>query len=337
MSRTSTASSSPRKRDGPAVPGAIPERPGEVRADARGPRDRSLEGAGAVVPGRPVRRRRGGGARRGFGRAGPVVEIGGGLGILTAALVRRGIADLTVIERDRRLAHHLRSAFGPRITVLEGDALDIEVPASAVVVGNLPFSSATPILLRLFALRIPRVVALVQKEVAARLAAGPGSRTYGRLSIAASLYGDVELFQEVPESSFFPPPAVRGQIFRPHYTGGTASGPVGRALRGRRTDALLLPPKAARQPPSPGCGRGRGGRDSRARRGLASGLGPTSARGTPPSGVLPTGLRAAAPRQEARPLERTRPRPWSRSALCDGRAGSLVLGGPYAAVLDVGS
>ncbi len=212
MSRTSTASSSPRKRDGPAVPGAIPERPGEVRA--------ALAALG-IVPSKVLGQSflvdpfvaDAEAALAGDSAGRPVVEIGGGLGILTAALVRRGIADLTVIERDRRLAHHLRSAFGPRITVLEGDALDIEVPASAVVVGNLPFSSATPILLRLFALRIPRVVALVQKEVAARLAAGPGSRTYGRLSIAASLYGDVELFQEVPESSFFPPPAVRGQIF----------------------------------------------------------------------------------------------------------------------------
>ncbi|MGP8073622.1 MAG: 16S rRNA (adenine(1518)-N(6)/adenine(1519)-N(6))-dimethyltransferase RsmA [Thermoplasmata archaeon] len=212
MSRTSTASSSPRKRDGLAVPGAIPERPGEVQAALAAlgivPSkvlgqsflvDPFVADAEAALADDPAGR--------------PVVEIGGGLGILTAALVRRGIADLTVIERDRRLAHHLRSAFGSRITVREADALDLEVPADAVVVGNLPFSSATPILLRLFARRVPRVVALVQKEVAARLAAGPGSRTYGRLSIAARLYGEVELFQEVPESSFYPPPAVRGQIF----------------------------------------------------------------------------------------------------------------------------
>ena len=211
MSRTSTVSSSPRRRDGPRAWWPVPERPPEVRE--------VLAGLG-VVPSKRLGQSflvdpfvaDAEAALASDASGAPVLEIGGGLGILTAALLRRGVRELTVVERDRRLTHHLRRVFGTQITVLEADALDVEIPSGTTVVGNLPFSSATPILLRLFARRVPRIVALVQREVAARLAAGPGSRTYGRLSIAARLYGEVELFAEVPASSFYPPPAVLGQI-----------------------------------------------------------------------------------------------------------------------------
>ncbi|MCI4337162.1 MAG: 16S rRNA (adenine(1518)-N(6)/adenine(1519)-N(6))-dimethyltransferase RsmA [Thermoplasmata archaeon] len=142
----------------------------------------------------------------------PIVEIGGGLGVLTDALLRRGRTPLTVIERDRRLARHLERTFGERITVLAQDALTAPIPPNAVVVGNLPFSVATPILIRLFELRIPRCVAMVQREVAERLAAGPGSKAFGRLSILAALYGTVQLFQTVPAKAFTPRPAVEGQL-----------------------------------------------------------------------------------------------------------------------------
>jgi 16S rRNA (adenine1518-N6/adenine1519-N6)-dimethyltransferase len=81
-----------------------------------------------------------------------------------------------------------------------------------LVVGNLPFSVATPLLVRLLYARVPKVVALIQREVAERLAAGPGSRVYGRLSILAQAFGDVELFQVVPADSFTPIPAVDGRI-----------------------------------------------------------------------------------------------------------------------------
>jgi 16S rRNA (adenine1518-N6/adenine1519-N6)-dimethyltransferase len=145
-------------------------------------------------------------------RGAAVVEIGGGLGILTAALLRRGIGPLTVVERDRRLAAHLRSTFGDRVRVVEGDALEVELPDAACVVGNLPYSAATPILMRLFARRTPRVVFLVQREVAERLAASPGSKQFGRLTLAASLYGNVELFRTVPASAFEPVPEVESRL-----------------------------------------------------------------------------------------------------------------------------
>lgn len=144
----------------------------------------------------------------------PVVEIGGGLGILTEALLRRGTAPLTVIERDPRLAAHLRKRFRGRATIVEQDALTAELPIDAFVIGNLPFSVGTPLLLALWKRRTPRVVVMVQREVADRIAAGPGSRAYGRLSILAALYGTTELYQTVPSRLFCPPPGVEGRLLR---------------------------------------------------------------------------------------------------------------------------
>ena len=210
MSRTSTASSS--RRSGRAeAEFAVPVRPEEVRATLRrlGVRPSRSHGqsfltdpyvadaeAALALTGGPA----------------PVVEIGGGLGILTAALLRRGVRPLTVVERDPRLAEHLRATFGERVTVEEVDALERSFEPTVGVVGNLPYSVATPLLLRLFAARVERVTFMIQREVAERLAAGPGSRVYGRLSIIARLYGEVELFQTVPRTSFEPAPDVESRL-----------------------------------------------------------------------------------------------------------------------------
>jgi 16S rRNA (adenine1518-N6/adenine1519-N6)-dimethyltransferase len=210
VSRTSTASSS-RRSDADRGPYPVPERPEAIRSALETLGVRPSKGWGqsfltdpfvadaeaALVEAPPGR---------------PVVEIGGGLGILTAALVRRGIQPLTVIERDARLAAHLRTVFRDRIEVVEGDALELPLAPADAVVGNLPYSVATPILLAQFARRVPRVVFLVQEEVARRLAAGPGSREYGRLSIVARLYGTVELFRSVPARAFTPVPEVTSRI-----------------------------------------------------------------------------------------------------------------------------
>ena len=211
MSKTSTASSSRRSAtDGETVP-AVPERPDEIRATlaSLGVRPSKAWGQSFLTdpfvadaeaalvelpPGRPV------------------VEIGGGLGLLTAALLRRGLGPITVIERDRRLARFLSTTFGSRVTVLAEDALTVALPAADAVVGNLPYSLATPLLLRVFAARTPRVVFLVQREVAERIAAGPGSKKYGRLSIIAQLYGSVELFRTVGPDAFTPRPEVESRI-----------------------------------------------------------------------------------------------------------------------------
>ena len=211
MSRTSTASLSRRSAtDDRSVP-AVPESPTEVRA--------TLEGLGV----RPSRERGQSFLTDPFvadaeaalievpsGR--PVTEIGGGLGILTAALLRRGIGPLTVVEKDPRLASFLSGTFGNRVRVVLGDALNAPLPPADAVVGNLPYSVATAILLRLFELRTPRIVFLVQREVAERLAATPGSKRYGRLSIIARLYGSLELFRIVGPEAFTPRPEVESRL-----------------------------------------------------------------------------------------------------------------------------
>lgn len=211
MSRTSTTSSSRRKTAPALPPEGAPSDPASV--------ERTLERLGV----RPA---------RGLGQsfltdafvadaeaalvdapAGtPVVEIGGGLGVLTEALLRRGLRPLTVIERDPRLVRHLQGLFGDRVTVVEGDALEVPIPPEARVVGNLPFSVATPLLVSLWKRRTPQVVAMVQREVAERIAAGPGTKAYGRLSILAALYGDTELYQTVSSHRFYPEPEVEGRV-----------------------------------------------------------------------------------------------------------------------------
>jgi 16S rRNA (adenine1518-N6/adenine1519-N6)-dimethyltransferase len=148
----------------------------------------------------------------GHGTGAPVVEIGGGLGILTAALLRRDLGPLTVLEKDRRLAAFLSRVFGDRASVRAVDAFDIPLEPGGRYVGNLPYSVATPLLFRLMMARVPRVVFLVQREVAERLAAGPGSKAYGRLSIMSRLYGSVELYRTVPAEAFVPQPEVESRL-----------------------------------------------------------------------------------------------------------------------------
>jgi 16S rRNA (adenine1518-N6/adenine1519-N6)-dimethyltransferase len=210
VSRTSTTSSSPRSADLPSTLG-VPERPDEIRRTlaALGVRPAKSWGQSfltdpfvadaevallEVSPGQPI------------------LEIGGGLGILTAALLRRNLGPLTVIERDPRLAAFLRSRFGERVRVLAGDALEVELPTVDAAVGNLPYSVGTPILARLLERRTPRVVFLIQREVAERMAAGPGSKQYGRLALLARLYGDVQLYRSVPAEAFYPVPEVESRI-----------------------------------------------------------------------------------------------------------------------------
>ncbi len=211
MSRTSTASSSRRRPRGPPSFEGAPADAGSV--------DRTLAQLGV----RPSRRlgqsflvdpfvADAEAALLGAAPGTPVVEVGGGLGILTDALLRRGVEPLTVIERDPRLARFLRRRFGRRVDVLEADALEVDYPRGARVTGNLPFSVATPILVSLWKSRTPRVVVMVQREVAERIAAAPGSKAYGRLSILAALYGTTALYQTVASGLFHPEPEVEGRI-----------------------------------------------------------------------------------------------------------------------------
>jgi 16S rRNA (adenine1518-N6/adenine1519-N6)-dimethyltransferase len=144
-----------------------------------------------------------------------VLEIGPGRGGLTAALAARA-RHLVAIEADGRLAAALATMFAGRaVAIVHGDALKVPWPAADCVCGNIPYQITSPLIER--ALQVPRprvVVFLVQREVADRLAASPGSRTYGALSAGVQLVAGVERLFSVPRGAFQPPPRVESALVR---------------------------------------------------------------------------------------------------------------------------
>lgn len=148
-----------------------------------------------------------------------VVEIGAGRGALTEFLLARA-SRVVAIEIDPRLAESLRERFrnAPGLTVLQADVLETGLGqwGPAVIAGNLPYYITSPILERIFALGplLRRAIVLTQKEVAERLAARPGSRQYGYLTVLANLFTQPELLFQVPPGAFSPPPQVDSAAVR---------------------------------------------------------------------------------------------------------------------------
>jgi 16S rRNA (adenine1518-N6/adenine1519-N6)-dimethyltransferase len=152
-----------------------------------------------------------------------VVEIGPGQGAITAALAARA-RHLVAVELDHELADRLREQFPPeRVTVIEQDVLHFDFAAASAtagerlpVVGNLPYGITSQILLKLAAscASLDRAVLMVQREVADRVAAEPGSRDYGLLSVTVQLYGPAQKLFTLPPSAFTPPPDVHSTVFR---------------------------------------------------------------------------------------------------------------------------
>ncbi len=147
-----------------------------------------------------------------------VLEIGPGRGILTEALLEAS-GLVVAIELDAALCAHLRETIGarPNFQLIEGDALVFDyaqVPSPFLVVANLPYYVSTPLLFRLLEQRrrIDRLVLMLQEEVAVRLAAAPGGKEYGALSIAAQLWCDVRVSFKVPASCFRPQPKVGSAV-----------------------------------------------------------------------------------------------------------------------------
>ncbi|SFS53029.1 16S ribosomal RNA methyltransferase A [Halostagnicola kamekurae] len=146
-----------------------------------------------------------------------VLEIGGGTGALTDRLL--AVADaVTVIERDRKLAAFLREEFADeiedgRLTVVEGDALEVELPGFTASVSNLPYGVSSEITFRLLPESRPLVL-MFQQEFAERMVAEPGASEYGRLSVSTQHYADVELVETIPKEAFSPPPAVQSAVVR---------------------------------------------------------------------------------------------------------------------------
>ena len=164
-----------------------------------------------------------------------VLEIGPGRGVLTSLLAKR-VRRLIAVELDRVLAAQLRLRFGmfPNVEVIEADILSVDLdslfgpkpglqrpgmefrPEPVKVVGNLPYYITSDILLRLFdySKYFETIVILVQREVADRIAAEPGSRDYGLLSATAPLYARVEKLFTLPPGAFAPPPKVHSTALR---------------------------------------------------------------------------------------------------------------------------
>jgi 16S rRNA (adenine1518-N6/adenine1519-N6)-dimethyltransferase len=149
-----------------------------------------------------------------------LVEIGPGLGAMTDPLVAR-CERLTVVELDRDLAARLRKR--PELEVIESDVLQVDFAALAIargqrlrIVGNLPYNISTPILFHLLD-AVEHVVDqhfMLQKEVVDRMAAAPGSKDFGRLSVMLQWRYDVESVLDVPPEAFDPPPRVDSAVVR---------------------------------------------------------------------------------------------------------------------------
>ena len=174
-----------------------------------------------------------------------LVEIGPGLGALTAPLLARAGA-LTVIELDRDLAARLRARTG--LTVIEADALTVDFAALAArsgsggsggaalrVVGNLPYNISTPILFHLLgavaAVRDQHF--MLQKEVVERMAASAGGKDYGRLSVMLQWRYRIEAVLAVPPEAFEPPPRVDSAVVRMVPLLADSRGPVPSDLLGQ--------------------------------------------------------------------------------------------------------
>jgi 16S rRNA (adenine1518-N6/adenine1519-N6)-dimethyltransferase len=152
-------------------------------------------------------------------RSGTVVEIGPGRGALTSLLLARA-ERVVAIEIDPVLVQYLRAKFRdePRLTLVEADVLKADLAQWGVVAvaGNVPYYITSPIIEKTLRLdsHLLRAVFLVQKEVAERLTARPGTRDYGFLSVQTQLLSTPELLFTVPAAAFRPPPKVDSAVVR---------------------------------------------------------------------------------------------------------------------------
>ena len=154
-----------------------------------------------------------------------VVEIGPGPGGLTRALLLNGAKHVIAIERDERCVEALNeiAAAAPgRLTIVAGDALETDVGAHldggpARIVANLPYNIATALLVRWLSAEpwpawFDRLTLMFQREVAERIVAAPGSKTYGRLSVISQWRTEAKILFDVNPSAFVPPPSVTSSV-----------------------------------------------------------------------------------------------------------------------------
>ncbi len=155
-------------------------------------------------------------------KTGSVLEVGPGKGILTQHLLQRFGNDLKVIEIDRDAVAYLKEEF-PQLKpgqVIEGDFLKLDLENIFAdefhLCGNFPYNISSQILFRMLENRnkIPSLTGMFQKEVALRIAASPGSKVYGILSVLTQAFYQTEVLFSLSENEFFPPPKVKSAVIR---------------------------------------------------------------------------------------------------------------------------
>lgn len=149
-----------------------------------------------------------------------VLEIGPGMGILTGYLMERGFPDFRVIEIDNESVHYLQTHFPELDNIIRGDFLTLDIdsyfPDKFAIIGNFPYNISTQIYFKVLKHRekVVEISGMLQKEVAERICAGPGSKTYGILSVLLQAFYKAEYLFTVPEHVFSPPPKVKSGVIR---------------------------------------------------------------------------------------------------------------------------
>lgn len=149
----------------------------------------------------------------------PVLEIGPGTGVLTQYLLQNPQIDLTCVELDRESVAYLRQLY-PTLHLIEANFLKMDLqalfPGKFCIIGNFPYNISSQIFFKVLDNkdRIPCLSGMIQKEVAERIAAPPGNKTYGILSVFLQAYYDIEYLFTVHEHVFDPPPKVKSAVIR---------------------------------------------------------------------------------------------------------------------------
>jgi 16S rRNA (adenine1518-N6/adenine1519-N6)-dimethyltransferase len=149
-----------------------------------------------------------------------VLEIGPGTGILTRCLIDRGFTGLWVIEIDNESVHYLKEYLPELKNIITGDFLTFDIenvfPGKLAVIGNFPYNISSQIFFKILDYRdkVTEVCGMLQKEVAERICAKPGSKTYGILSVLIQAFYSAEFLFTVSNTVFSPPPKVQSGVIR---------------------------------------------------------------------------------------------------------------------------
>jgi len=155
------------------------------------------------------------------GKTGKVLEVGAGTGMLTQYLLKKEEFELRLVEIDSESCHFLADKFpGIADRLIQDDFLKLDLKrvftGPFIIIGNFPYNISSQILFKILNNRdvVPEVVCMLQKEMAVRISAPKGSRTYGILSVLLQAFYDVEYLFSVSEHVFYPPPKVKSAVVK---------------------------------------------------------------------------------------------------------------------------